>query len=183
VSIDKKWLVYKIKNSLRLKKMADFLSNNGKWLQVSLANNAKMREDTDVLDLNDKHPLVNIHADLCNLKGTVKANTYDYIICNAVLEHVKQPWKAVSELQRILKKGGSIWVEVPFTWVYHVTAYVSDENGEQNEDFVEHDYWRWTHDGLSEMFDKCEVNDYFYATPVDAQSEDYMGLCMKLTKR
>ena len=140
--IDPKWLVFKIDNSLRLKKMADYLSVDGKWLQISLANDAKMREDADVLDLNDKHPLVNIRADLTNLKGVVKSNTYDCILCNAVLEHCKQPWKAVSELQRILKKGGSIWVEVPYTWPYHITAYISKENSQQDIDFIEHDYWR-----------------------------------------
>lgn len=180
---DKKWYVNKINNELRIEKMRSFLLQDGKWLQISLANNMKLREDADVLDLNDKHPLVNISADLTNLKDVIKTRTYDYITCNAVMEHVKYPWKAISELQRILKPKGQIWIEVPFSWPYHDTAYISDKKGIQDKNFREGDYWRWTHEGLAVMFDKCNMLEYFYATPVDAQSEDYMGLCMVFKKR
>lgn len=181
--LDKKWLVDKIPNEIRLKKMQDFLLQDGSFLQVSLANNMKMREDAFVVDLNDKHPLVDLNIDLALLHTKIPPNSYDYIICNAVLEHVRQPWLAIEALQSVLKPYGKIWIEVPFTWVHHTTAYVSHPDRTQNHEFSEGDYWRWTHEGLDLMFDICTMIEYFYATPVDAQSEDYMGLCAIFQKR
>ena len=56
----------------------------------------------DTIDLNS--PLAEIKADICNLP--LEDNTYDYILCNHVLEHVDDDLKAMSELYRVLKKGG-----------------------------------------------------------------------------
>src|SRR3954467_5390396 len=45
--------------------------------------------------------------------------TIDGIICSSVLEHVKDPIRAVNELHRILKKNGKIFVYVPSIYPYH----------------------------------------------------------------
>ena len=45
--------------------------------------------------------------------------TFDLIINQAVLEHVKRPNKIVKEMYRVLKKGGYIYVESPFLQEYH----------------------------------------------------------------
>ena len=58
----------------------------------------------DTIDLNS--PLAEIKADICNLP--LEDNTYDYILCNHVLEHILDDnLKAISELHRVLKKGWS----------------------------------------------------------------------------
>ena len=49
--------------------------------------------------------------DICDLP--IKDNTYDFILCNHVLEHVLDDKKAMSELYRVLKKGGTGIFQVP----------------------------------------------------------------------
>lgn len=59
-------------------------------------------------------------------------NTYDFIICSHVLEHIDQDIKAMNEICRILKRGGVAFIQVPI-WpsekhlTYENTAIV-DEN-------------------------------------------------------
>ena len=63
----------------------------------------------DSIDINS--PLAKIKADICDLP--IKDNTYDFILCNHVLEHVLDDKKAMSELYRVLKKGGTGIFQVP----------------------------------------------------------------------
>ena len=63
----------------------------------------------DTIDLNS--PLAEIKADICNLP--IENETYDYILCNHVLEHVENDIKAMSELYRVLKKGGVGVFQIP----------------------------------------------------------------------
>ena len=60
-------------------------------------------------DLNS--PLADIKSDICNLP--FKNNSFDLILCNHVLEHIPDHNKAISELYRILKKGGLLIAQVP----------------------------------------------------------------------
>ena len=66
------------------------------------------------------------------------------IICSSVLEHVRDPLKAMAELTRILKPGGSIFVYVPSIYPYHARP------GHYP------DYWRFFDDTLREMFKEYE---------------------------
>ena len=63
----------------------------------------------DTIDLNS--PLAKIKADICNLP--IEDNTYDFILCNHVLEHINDDIKAMSELYRVLKKGGIGIFQIP----------------------------------------------------------------------
>ena len=63
----------------------------------------------DTIDLNS--PLAEIKADICDLP--IKNDTYDYILCNHVLEHIDDDIKAMSELYRVLKKGGIGIFQIP----------------------------------------------------------------------
>mgnify|MGYP001162680812 FL=1 len=63
----------------------------------------------DTIDLNS--PLADIKADICNLP--IKNNSYDFILCNHVLEHIIDDKKAMNELYRILKKDGIGIFQVP----------------------------------------------------------------------
>lgn len=67
-------------------------------------------------------------------------NSQEALICIAVLEHVKHPFKAVDEMYRVLKPGGHCFVYVPFLFYYHPMKGYYD------------DYWRFTYDGLVELF-------------------------------
>lgn len=39
--------------------------------------------------------------------------TFDCILCNSILEHDKYFWKTISEIRRILKKGGLLIIGTP----------------------------------------------------------------------
>ena len=56
-------------------------------------------------------PLADVKADICALP--FKDNSYDLILCNHVLEHIPNDRKAMSELYRVLKKGGTLIAQVP----------------------------------------------------------------------
>ena len=45
-----------------------------------------------------------------------KKNSFDFILCNHVLEHVENDIKALKEIKRVLKKNAKGIVQVPF---YH----------------------------------------------------------------
>lgn len=47
------------------------------------------------------------------------AGTFDAVICEAVLEHVPDPWKVVNEVDRALKPGAAVLFDVPFIAPFH----------------------------------------------------------------
>ncbi|EDM44160.1 SAM-dependent methyltransferase [unidentified eubacterium SCB49] len=61
-------------------------------------------------DLNS--PIADVKADICNLP--FKNNSYDFIICNHVLEHIPDDTKAMQELYRVLAPGGTAILQVPY---------------------------------------------------------------------
>jgi len=66
-----------------------------------------------------------------------KDNKFDLVIIQAVLEHVINPNKVVSEISRVLKKGGIIYAETPFMQNVHEGAY---------------DFSRFSHSGHRYLF-------------------------------
>jgi SAM-dependent methyltransferase len=69
------------------------------------------------VDLHDAGPLIDHNYDVQDLE--FEDETFDRVVCNAVLEHVERPQQALAELHRVLRPGGEIWVEVPFNQPYH----------------------------------------------------------------
>ena len=62
----------------------------------------------ETLDVNDFGDYPDIVCDICS-DITSLENKYDKIICIAILEHVYDPFKAVSNLKKMLKEGGRIY--------------------------------------------------------------------------
>lgn len=56
-------------------------------------------------------PLADVKADICNLP--FDDNSYDFILCNHVLEHVPDDETAMKELYRVLKPGGMAILQIP----------------------------------------------------------------------
>lgn len=56
-------------------------------------------------------PLADVKADICNLP--FPDNSYDFILCNHVLEHIPDDFKAMQELYRVLKPGGMAILQIP----------------------------------------------------------------------
>ena len=61
-------------------------------------------------DLNS--PIADVKADICDLP--FKDNSFDFIICNHVLEHIPDDTKAMQELYRVLAPAGTAIMQVPY---------------------------------------------------------------------
>jgi SAM-dependent methyltransferase len=94
----------------------------------------------DTIDINS--PLAMIKADICDLP--IKDNTYDFILCNHVLEHILDDNKAISELYRVLKKDGVGIFQVPIDMKKEFTFQddsITDKK-ERNKIFGQYDHVR-----------------------------------------
>lgn len=65
--------------------------------------------DYTTTDLNS--PLADVKADICDLP--FEDNTYDFILCNHVLEHIPDDTKAMEEIYRVLRPGGTAILQIP----------------------------------------------------------------------
>jgi SAM-dependent methyltransferase len=83
---------------------------------------------------------VHLRADLESLPFA--ADSISAIECDAVLEHVRDASRAVTEMRRVLRPGGRLHVVVPFNHPFH--EYPAD-------------YRRWTLDGLRELLAGFDV--------------------------
>jgi len=82
----------------------------------------------DFIKFND----VNVVHDLNSFPYPFKDNSFDLIIANHVIEHVANIPKTITELSRILKTGGKIWITTPHytdvnsyidcTHIFHLTS-------------------------------------------------------------
>ncbi len=48
-----------------------------------------------------------------------KSNNFDAVVCTQVLEHCIDPMKLASEMYRVLKRKGKVFITVPFMWGKH----------------------------------------------------------------
>jgi SAM-dependent methyltransferase len=88
------------------------------------------RDDGDKYHLNiDVHDL------------SVLPDRYDLVLCMNILEHVANPFRAAQEIGGIIEKGGQLLVATPFFYPVH-----------KNIAGGYSDYWRFTDDGLKELF-------------------------------
>ena len=68
---------------------------------------------------------------------------FDLVIAQEVLEHVNEPFKAIEEISRVLKKSGYFYLQLPFIIGYHPCP---------------NDYWRFTHEGIRELLNKSKFD-------------------------
>jgi predicted SAM-dependent methyltransferase len=74
---------------------------------------------------------VDIHLNICNMDA-LNDNSYDFIICSHILEHVDVPEDALRELYRVLKPEGSVILMVPLFW--DVKETLEDKSHTSKED-------------------------------------------------
>ena len=80
------------------------------------SGNRRLTEDIINIDLFP-FPNVDIVADIT--KTPLGDSSVDYVIIDAVLEHVPEPHKVVEEIFRMMKSGGSLYCLTPFVYPYH----------------------------------------------------------------
>ena len=100
---------------LYLSKETDFLNQPLKVLHLApeqvFYRLFKQFDHWDYTTTDLYSPLAEVKADICKLP--FESNIYDLVFCNHVLEHVPEDQKAMSELYRVLKKGGTLIAQVP----------------------------------------------------------------------
>jgi len=82
-----------------------------------------------------EHPNIDVISDIHHLTDAFQPESFDFVICTEVLEHVPRPWEAVQELHAVLKPGGTLLLTTPFNFRLHSNEQVRD-------------YWRMSADGL-----------------------------------
>lgn len=70
---------------------------------------------------SDKNNVYDFYGDILNLP--IDSESFDYVLCTEVLEHVYNPIEAIKELSRICKKGGKLIITTPFTSGIHQEPY------------------------------------------------------------
>jgi SAM-dependent methyltransferase len=70
--------------------------------------------------------------------------SFDLVLCTQLLEHVLEPEQVVREIARVLVPGGLALVSTHGVALYHPDP--PDDGG---------DYWRWTHSGLQQLFERA----------------------------
>lgn len=88
------------------------------------------------------YPNVDVVGDSISLP--FRSETFAVIICKALLEHIVNPTQAVKEIHRVLKKGGIVYVEIPFLQGFHATSTYSD-------------FQRYTISGIQELFREFQL--------------------------
>jgi SAM-dependent methyltransferase len=96
-----------------------------------------------VADLSASTPEVDRRDDAHSLPAAW-TERFALVLCNAVLEHVPYPQRAVDDFCRVLAPGGYLYLEVAF-WQPYPAGRDPDAGGETR--FYE-DYWRATVEGL-----------------------------------
>jgi ubiquinone/menaquinone biosynthesis C-methylase UbiE len=92
------------------------------------------------IDIQDAEKFGYANPDAISFDGqTISApnEAFDHLLCTEVLEHVAEPWKLVEEMRRVLKKGGTGILTVPWSARYH---------------YIPFDYHRFTPSALESMF-------------------------------
>lgn len=81
---------------------------------------------------------VDLTCDISNLP--LQENTVDLIVNIAVLEHVPNPEKVVSEIHRVLKKDGTIYCFFPFMQPFHASPYDFSRRSQEGLKYLFQDF-------------------------------------------
>ena len=128
-------------------------------------------------DLNS--PIADVKADICDLP--FEDNSFDFIICNHVLEHIPDDTKAMQELYRVLAPSGTAIVQVPYDVKREITFEdntITDQS-ERTRIFGQYDHLRVY--GM-DYFKKLssigfEVNALDYTSGISSDDIERYRLC------
>jgi SAM-dependent methyltransferase len=75
--------------------------------------------------------------DVCNVP-LLYENSCDIVLVEQVFEHVRNPWAAANNINKMLRPGGRVLITTPFYLKVHGAPM---------------DYWRWTTSGLRALLE------------------------------
>lgn len=126
-------------------KILDNIDSKDSVLDIGKGMREKFTEmkskHVETLDVNEYEDYPDIIFDLCDKLDDSLFEKYDKIICLAILEHVYNPFDAVNNLKKMLKKNGVIYGYVPYLNYYHAP-----------NDLKFQDYFRFSKDALIYLF-------------------------------
>ncbi len=100
---------------LYLKRETDFFTSPHRVLHIApeqaFFRRFKQLKNPDYITADIESPIADVKADITDLP--FDDNSFDFILCNHVLEHITDDRKAMNELYRVMKKNGTGIFQVP----------------------------------------------------------------------
>ncbi len=104
---------------------------------------------------------IDVRADAARLP--VRPNSFEWVLCSEVLEHVEEPLRVVAEIFRVLRPGGNAVITVPFLFRLHADPV----------DIGRYTHWFWRQQlekiGFRQI--TIEKQDLFWSVMVDMLRE------------
>ena len=107
----------------------------------------------DIVDGPGVDFVCDITMPVAKIRKILGVKTFGLIIAPHLLEHVRKPWIAAKNIQKLMAQDGKLFVSVPWVQAYH--------------DFPA-DYWRFSFSGLAELFDDIHFLSRWYSGTNDA---------------
>ena len=132
---------------LYLQNETNFFTQNYKVLHIApeqeFLRKFKKMKNLDYTSADLFSPIVDVKADILDLP--FENESFDVIICNHVLEHIDDDRKAMSELYRVMKKGGWGILQVPMKNSLEKTYedFTITDPKERQKHFGQYDHVRW----------------------------------------
>jgi SAM-dependent methyltransferase len=96
------------------------------------------------IDIIESNKVQTIVMDVCEPVDAELEGRFDFVLSHWVFEHLAAPWVAARNIVRMLKPGGLSVTVTVFAWRYHP---------------VPEDFWRFTPQALSYIFEPLETLD------------------------
>lgn len=94
-------------------------------------------------------PGVDVMFDLEDSSCVSRLGRFNHIECRSVLEHSCRPWRLAENIVSLMEDGATLDISVPFVWRVHLYP---------------GDYWRFTIEGVRELFPGIRWDALMYAT-------------------
>ena len=167
---------------LYLKNETDFFTQNYKVLHIApeqeFLRKFKKMKNLEYTSADLFSPIVDVKADILDLP--FEDESFDVIFCNHVLEHIIDDKKAMSELYRVMKKGGWGILQVPMKNSLGKTYedFTITDPKERQKHFGQYDHVRWYgmdyFERLKSVGFSVDIN--FYSQKFSEQEQKRFGL-------
>ena len=167
---------------LYLNNETDFFTQNYKVLHIApeqeFLRKFKKMKNLDYTSADLYSPIVDVKADILDLP--FEDESFDVVFCNHVLEHIEEDQKAMSELYRVMKKGGWGILQVPMknSLEKSYEDFSITDPKERQKHFGQYDHVRWY--GM-DYFSRLEqagftVDINFYSKKFSPEERQKFGL-------
>ena len=167
---------------LYLQNETDFFTKNYKVLHIApeqeFLRKFKKMKNLDYISADLYSPIVDVKADILDLP--FEDESFDIVFCNHVLEHIEDDKKAMSELFRVMRKGGWGIFQVPMKNSLEKTYedFTIKDPKERQKHFGQYDHVRWYgmdyFDRLKSVGFEADIN--FYSRKFSSEERERFAL-------